>query len=91
MLSDFHFFTQLSDHSRQLLEENVEYHTFSGKKIVINKGDTVGGVYLIEKGRLRVFSISSNNKEITLYSINPGESCILAINVFSQISSTRPG
>jgi CRP/FNR family transcriptional regulator len=46
----------------------------------------VGGVYLIEKGRLRVFSISSNNKEITLYSINPGESCILAINcVFSDI------
>ncbi len=86
MLADFDFFTRLSENSRQLLEENTKFFTFTEKKILINKGDVVGGVYLIEEGRLRVFSISSNNKEITLYTIKPGESCILAINcVFSDV------
>ncbi len=86
MLEHFQFITRLSGHSRQLLEENMKFYTYTGKKILINKGDIVGGVYLIVEGKLRVFSISANNKEITLYTISPGESCILAINcVFSDI------
>jgi CRP/FNR family transcriptional regulator, anaerobic regulatory protein len=86
MLKHFDFFTRLSGESRSLLENRIRFYTFNGKKILINKGDMVSGVYLIEEGGLRVFSISSNNKEITLYTINPGESCILAMNcVFSDI------
>jgi CRP/FNR family transcriptional regulator, anaerobic regulatory protein len=86
MLKHFDFFTRLSGESRSLLENRIRFYTFNGKKILINKGDMVSGVYLIEEGGLRVFSISSNNKEITLYTIKPGESCILAMNcVFSDI------
>ena len=54
--------------------------------MLIQKGDSVGGVYLVEQGQLRVYTISPHGKESTLYWINPGESCILALNcAFSDV------
>lgn len=76
----------LSAESRSSLEREVEQVTVTGKKMLIQKGDRVGGVYLVEKGALRVYSISGNGKESTLYWIEPGESCILSMNcAFSDI------
>jgi CRP/FNR family transcriptional regulator len=76
----------LSEESRKVLENEVRFHTVTGKKKLIMKGDTVGGVYIVEEGGLRVYTISPKGRESTLYWIEPGESCILAMNcVFSDI------
>jgi len=48
--------------------------------VVLNKGQPVSGAYLVIAGRLRVYTIAPNGSEATLYFIDPGEACVLAIN-----------
>lgn len=48
--------------------------------MVLCKGDRISGAYLVLEGRLRVFSLSTNGTEATLYFIDPGETCVLALN-----------
>lgn len=86
MLSLFPFAQGLSPGVRSALEQDMLTHTVEGKQLLIQKGDTVGGVYLVNQGALRVYSMNANGRESTLYWIEPGESCILAMNcVFSNI------
>ncbi len=44
---------------------------------VISPGDVCKNLSLILEGTVRVFKIGENGREITLYRIGPGESCIL--------------
>lgn len=86
VLKKFRFFEGLSGESVALLERGMKSVTVRGRQNLIHKGDKVSGVYLVEEGALRVYSISAKGKESTLYWIEPGESCILAMNcVFSDI------
>lgn len=53
---------------------------------ILRPGDTVNGVYLVRSGAIRVYYISPDGREGTLYWIEPGESCILALNsLFTEI------
>src|SRR5689334_780305 len=47
---------------------------------VLSRADVVGGAYLVTSGRLRVYTSSPGGREATLYEINPGETCVLALN-----------
>lgn len=86
MLSLFPFASSLSPGSRTALERELLSFNVEGRQQLIQKGDTVGGVYLVTEGALRVYAISPSGRESTLYMIAPGESCILAMNcVFSDI------
>jgi CRP/FNR family transcriptional regulator len=86
MLSRFPFAEALSPGARSALERDLLSYKVDGKQLLIQKGDTVGGVYLVNEGALRVYSMNANGRESTLYWIEPGESCILAMNcVFSNI------
>ena len=51
---------------------------------ILHKGAVVSGAYIVVKGRLRVFSIAPSGSEATLYCINPGETCVLALNCLFQ-------
>ncbi|KAB2935289.1 MAG: Crp/Fnr family transcriptional regulator [Leptonema illini] len=82
----FPFLRAVSNDGLALIGKSLETVQASGKQTLIHRGDTVGGVYLVEEGALRVYSISPRGKESTLYWIEPGQSCILAMNcVFSNI------
>lgn len=86
MLSRFPFADSLSPGSRTALERELLSFSVEGKQTLIQKGDTVSGAYLVTRGALRVYSMNANGRESTLYIIEPGESCILAMNcVFSDI------
>lgn len=86
MLSQFPFSQALSAESEAVLRGAIQFHEVEGRQLLIQKGDTVGGVYLVGEGALRVYSMNANGRESTLYWIEPGESCILAMNcVFSNI------
>jgi CRP/FNR family transcriptional regulator len=86
MLSRFPFAQGLTAESRSSLERELQFFAAKDKTVLIRKGDTVGGVYLVEEGALRVYSMNANGRESTLYWIEPGESCILAMNcVFANI------
>jgi CRP/FNR family transcriptional regulator len=85
-LKSLDVFRELSPCGRQMLECGMQLHRFDEQKTIIDKGNSVSGAYVVVRGRLRVYSISPGGNEATLYFINPGEVCILALNcIFNNL------
>lgn len=79
-------FRELSSSGQQMLECGMQLNRFDELQTIINKGNSVSGAYVVVRGRLRVYSISPSGNEATLYFINPGEVCILALNcIFNNL------
>lgn len=79
-------FRDLSACGQQMLECGMQLNHFHELSTIINKGSSVSGAYVVIRGRLRVYSISPSGNEATLYFINPGEVCILALNcIFNNL------
>jgi len=79
-------FRELSSSGQQMLECGMQLNRFDELQTIINKGNSVSGAYVVVRGRLRVYSISPAGNEATLYFINPGEVCILALNcIFNNL------
>ena len=79
-LQRFEPFKSLSNHSQVLLAQGVNVQRASPATDILYKGQTVSGVYVVLDGRLRIFTIAPNGTEATLYFVNSGEACVLAIN-----------
>jgi CRP/FNR family transcriptional regulator, anaerobic regulatory protein len=80
-------FMQLSERGRGLLARGIVTHAFPVGKTIIDRGQEVSGAYFVLQGRLRVFTYAPNGKEATLYIIDPGGTCILALNsLFNQLA-----
>ena len=79
-LESFAPLQHLSDAGRQMLRRGLRYRSFARRATVLSRADTVGGAYLVIGGRLRVYTSSPGGREATLYEINPGETCVLALN-----------
>ena len=73
-------FRNLSADGRKLLERGVITHHFTAGRTIIEKGQHVSGAYFVMEGRLRVFSLLPGGKEATVYMIEPGGTCVLALN-----------
>jgi CRP/FNR family transcriptional regulator len=73
-------FRSLSEDRRDLLEKGALVDNFPGGKTIIEKGQDVSGAYFVLSGQLRVFTYTPGGKEATLYFLDPGETCILALN-----------
>ncbi|MFA6019914.1 MAG: Crp/Fnr family transcriptional regulator [Rhodospirillales bacterium] len=73
-------FRALSQRGKALLNQGATTHRFKGGNVIIDKGQDVSGAYFVLEGRLRVFTYTPSGKEATLYLIEPGETCILALN-----------
>lgn len=79
-------FQRLTDAGRAALRRGVRYAVFPNRTTVISRGDRVAGAYVVVSGRLRVYTISPSGQEATLYTIAPGEACVLALNcLFSDV------
>jgi len=70
----------LSREGRGLFYERLRRKQVPRHQRVIDRGDTVSGAYFVLSGALRVFTLGSNGRETDLYLIEPGETCILALN-----------
>jgi len=83
---DFKVFQFLTPTSRSVLERGLQYVNLVQAAPVLHKGQRVSGAYVVVSGQLRVFTLSPHGKEATLYLINPGETCVLALNcIFSDL------
>jgi CRP/FNR family transcriptional regulator len=72
---------------RALFEASVKRIACAGGTPLVARGDLVAGAYLVEKGALRVYYVSAEGREGTLYWVEPGQSCILALNcMFSRLA-----
>ena len=78
------FWDKLTPDQQEFLSENlypVSYH----KGDIIHNGEySCIGVVLIKTGGLRVFMLSSEGKEITLYRLGPQEVCVLSASCILQ-------
>lgn len=73
-------FQNISSQGRCLLDQGLIHKAFPPATELLYRGAQISGAYIVTKGRLRVFSISPSGAEATLYCIDPGETCVLALN-----------
>lgn len=73
-------FCDLTKAGRDLLDQGLLSKECAPATTVLRRGDRVSGAYVVVNGSLRVFSIAPSGAEATLYSIDPGETCVLALN-----------
>ncbi len=86
-LSRFPLLEELSPAGRSRLLAATRHVTLQPNTQVLQRGDEVAGAYLVERGALRVYYISADGREGTLYWIDPGQSCILALNcLFARLA-----
>lgn len=74
------FLDRLTPANQVLLNHRMVRKTFAKGEPVLTKGDSVSGAYFVLSGALRVFTLSPDGKEATLYRITEGETCVLALN-----------
>jgi len=83
----FPLLADLTPASRELLAASVKRIACDGGVPLVARGDHIAGAYLVEKGALRVYYVSAEGREGTLYWVEPGQTCILAINcMFSGLA-----
>ncbi len=72
------FWDKLTDTQKNLLINNITpVHYDKGTRIHSGENDCIG-VILIKKGELRIYILSDEGKEITLYRLHDGEICVLS-------------
>ncbi len=85
-LDDFVFIREMRPQMRERLALDVTLNVLSPNATVLQPGDMVDGVYLIRSGAIRVYYLDPEGREGTLYWIEAGQSCILALNsLFTEI------
>ena len=85
-LERFPPFAGLSDRSRIVLAQGANFLDCARGAVILHKGQPVSGAYVVLAGRLRVFTISPGGTEATLYFVDVGEACVLALNcVFNDL------
>ncbi|MEZ5850428.1 MAG: Crp/Fnr family transcriptional regulator [Hyphomicrobiaceae bacterium] len=86
-LSLFPFLAGLQPASQLLLAERTRRISCPTSTHLVSRGDKVAGAYLVVRGALRVYYVSAEGREGTLYWVEPGQSCILALNcTFSRLA-----
>ena len=80
------FFKNLSTLEKEKFFNHAKRVNFSKGEILFWQGDLCGGILYIETGSLKVYLQNEDGDEITLYTVEAGEQCI--VNTSSSISST---
>lgn len=72
------FWDKLNETQKNLILDNITpVHYDKGTRIHSGDNDCIG-VILIKKGELRIYILSDEGKEVTLYRLRSGEICVLS-------------
>jgi CRP/FNR family transcriptional regulator len=77
-LPRFPFVSLISEASRRELARYRPKHA-PPRTPLLERGDPVDGAFLVVGGSLRIFYLTPEGREATLYRVEPGETCILAL------------
>jgi CRP/FNR family transcriptional regulator len=87
LLAAYPFLGKISPRSRGLVASQGILRVFRRGEPVIQRGDIVGGMFLVVAGRVRVFMVSDAGEEATLYTVQRGESCLLSTSaLFAEMN-----
>ena len=71
------FWQTLSEADRMLLQKHAQSAFVTAGAVFRETAGEAPGVMAVKSGRLRVYILSSNGRELTLYRLQAGEICIL--------------
>lgn len=77
-MEKFSFWEHLTDGQKKEACENTSLMSYKKGTNIHSAGDKCLGVILVKTGQLRVYMLSEDGRDITLYRIFAGETCILA-------------
>ncbi|MET0066381.1 MAG: Crp/Fnr family transcriptional regulator [Candidatus Thiodiazotropha sp.] len=77
ILRQFSFLQQTDDSFQRRFFHSVSLITLPAGQPICQQGSQCSHLALVTSGKARVYKIGENGREITLYRIGPGESCIL--------------
>lgn len=78
LLADtFPFWESMSETDRETFLR-TSAHVVFGKGNTIHTGEECTGVILVKSGSLRIYLLSDEGKEVTLYRLYPGDICMLS-------------
>lgn len=72
------FWDKLSDAEKQLLKNNVETIKYNRGENLHGGDKECVGLILVKSGELRVYILSEEGRDVTLYRLSEGDSCILS-------------
>lgn len=72
------FWDKLSEKEKNLLLNNIGEKIFKKGDSIHSANEECLGVLLIKRGMLRVFILSEDGREVTLYRLYPGNTCVLS-------------
>lgn len=79
----FPFWSEISEEDREYLCQNSLALTYP-KGTTIHDGNDCSGVILVRSGSLRMYMMSDDGKDITLYRLHKGEMCMLSASCVLQ-------
>lgn len=74
----FSFWDKISDVERDAIMDNISDIRYEKGTCLSGSDDSCAGVFLVRSGTLRVYMLSEDGKDLTLFRLNPGELCILS-------------
>ena len=81
------FWQKLSDSEKQFVENNFASIKYSKGENLHGAGRECLGLVLVKSGELRVYILSEEGRDVTLYRLIEGESCILSAScILSNIT-----
>ena len=72
------FWAHLSSQQKKSLCDSISPAHYQKGETIHSAGENCLGVLLVQRGQLRVYMLSEDGRDITLFRIFPGETCILA-------------
>lgn len=77
-VKQFSFWPHLSDSEKELVSQHLLVVQHPKGSSLHNGDDHCLGVVLLKSGQLRAYMLSDDGREITLYRLFPGETCVLS-------------
>lgn len=85
-LDSFSVFRRISNDGKQILKRGLRLEEYARKTTLVEKGQVVSGAFFVARGKLRVFTITPDGNEATLYFIKPEEFCVFTLNcIFNNL------
>lgn len=86
-LKELPFYEHLTDAETEFIKNNAVIRKARKGEILYGSGETCLGMSHVLSGRIRVYIVSEEGREITLYTLEPGDNCVMSAScVISQIT-----
>ncbi|HIX83782.1 MAG TPA: Crp/Fnr family transcriptional regulator [Candidatus Megamonas gallistercoris] len=76
--SHFPAWDKLTSSQQQIIIDNASLLSVKKNSLIQNTSAGCSGILIIKQGTLRIYTLSEQGKEITLYRLNTGDICILS-------------